>query len=495
MGCAVTDTFNYEALKTLGESLDRPLGTLIALSDDNDPFLCNRPGRRKDGAQWLAELWNRLDVPNGVHLRRLHYLLVSTTGITLPNGAPYENTHKCWADLGRASLDARCLDLVPAGVFVDRRAAEPIIYIPSDAGSEASVLIQSSRPALVEECDSALLQYDPPNYEFPDLPSAYLREPHVPDYALEIWAEKSTANDVLLPIAQNRGVTLLTGVGELSLTHCHGLVGRVRAHGRKTRILYVSDHDPAGLGMPISVARKIEFFLRRDGLRLDIQLDPLVLTFEQVREYALPRVPIKDSDQRRAQFEARHGEGAVELDALEALHPGALREIVVAAIDNFRRPVRSLRRRIASKASEVRNQIEDAESRVIERHTEAVEELREGWAETESEITEHQEAIATAIERCEQTIAGHDEAITGLLENWQAHAEPIWQQIASEIEQEVPDVEQIEWPTLDDGNEEEGSADGPLFDSNRSYVEQIDRYKKHQGKPTARRPRNGGSAG
>ena len=73
----------------------------------------------------------------------------------------------------------------------------------------------------------------------------------VEDYAIEIWAEKSTMNDVLEPLARRLDVTLVTGVGELSHTHCNMLVKRALAHGRKTRILYISDFDPAGDGMPV----------------------------------------------------------------------------------------------------------------------------------------------------------------------------------------------------------------------------------------------------
>jgi hypothetical protein len=73
--------------------------------------------------------------------------------------------------------------------------------------------------------------------------------------------EKSTMNDILLPLARKLDVTLISGVGELSITHCLALARRVREHGRRTRILYASDHDPAGQGMPVSVARKIEYFL------------------------------------------------------------------------------------------------------------------------------------------------------------------------------------------------------------------------------------------
>ena len=464
-------------LKALGEAINRPLGTLIALSDDNDPFLADRPGRRKHGAEWFAALWNRLEVPAGVHLRRLHYLLVSTSGITLPNGAPYENTHKCWKNLGRASQDARYLDLVPAGAFVDRRAAEPVVYEPDDHDSDASVLIHPSQPAFFAE-DRAFLHYEPSEFEFPALPNAILCQPKVADpYRIEVWVEKSTMNDILLPLAQARAVTLVTGVGELSTTHCHALVRRARGHRKKTRILYISDHDPAGDGMPISVGRKIEFFLRRDGDDLDIQLHPLVLTAEQVAAYALPRVPIKDSDKRRAQFEARHGAGAVELDALEALHPGALRQIVEAAIDKYREPVRSLRNRIARKAATVRREIDDTVERVLAGHEEAIDGLRASLEAAESEIAQHQEAISEIISQCQNMIAGHEDVIRQRRELWQERAELVWQQIATDIEQAVPDPDQIVWPALKPDEE----AD-PLFDSRRDYLDQMDRFKLHQGK-------------
>jgi hypothetical protein len=48
-------------------------------------------------------------------------------------------------------------------------------------------------------------------------------------------------------------------------------------------------------------------------------LTPLALTLAQVQQYRLPRIPIKESDRRKPGFEDTYGEGAVELDALEAL--------------------------------------------------------------------------------------------------------------------------------------------------------------------------------
>jgi phage gp46-like protein len=46
-------------------------------------------------------------------------------------------------------------------------------------------------------------------------------------------------------------------------------------------------------------------------------------------------------------------------------------------------------------------------------------------------------------------------------------------------------VEPVEWPEPAEADEDLD----PLFDSTREYVEQMDRYKEHQGKPIDRRPR------
>jgi hypothetical protein len=53
------------------------------------------------------------------------------------------------------------------------------------------------------------------------------------------------------------------------------------------------------------------------------------------------------------------------------------------------------------------------------------------------------------------------------------------------LRDKTPDLDEVEWPEPEAGDED----DDPLFDSTRGYVEQIDRYKQHQGKPTERRPR------
>ncbi|GHO68054.1 hypothetical protein KSC_069460 [Ktedonobacter sp. SOSP1-52] len=79
--------------------------------------------------------------------------------------------------------------------------------------------------------------------------------------------------------------------------------------------------------MPVAMARELEYFVRMRQVEQDIRLFPLVLTAGQVQEYRLLRTPIKESERRRSEFEHRYGEGATELDALEAIAPGALARI------------------------------------------------------------------------------------------------------------------------------------------------------------------------
>lgn len=153
-------------------------------------------------------------------------------------------------------------------------------------------------------------------------------------YMIEIFC---TMNDILLPICERYGANLVTGLGELSITSVYLLAKRVVQANKPVRIFYISDFDPAGESMPVAVGRKIEYFARnyQDLANKDIKLIPLMLTSIQCAEYKLPRTPIKETEKRKEKFEDKHGQGATELDAMEALHPGKMEEIIVEAIEPF----------------------------------------------------------------------------------------------------------------------------------------------------------------
>jgi hypothetical protein len=154
-------------------------------------------------------------------------------------------------------------------------------------------------------------------------------------YLVEVWVEKSTQNDILLPICNRYAVNLVTSIGFQSMTGAINHLKRVRDLGKPSRIFYISDFDPAGDGMPVGVARQLEFWLQQYAPDADIKLQPLALTHAQVTEYELPRIPIKESDKGKRGFERRYGEDAVELDALQALRPGTLAQLVRAAIKPY----------------------------------------------------------------------------------------------------------------------------------------------------------------
>jgi len=73
--------------------------------------------------------------------------------------------------------------------------------------------------------------------------------------------------------------------------------------------------------MVSAVARKLEFFVKGTP-NLDIKLTRLALSEDQIQKFNLPKAP-------------KHGEEVVELDALEAIHPGELGKIVDEALKPY----------------------------------------------------------------------------------------------------------------------------------------------------------------
>ena len=99
--------------------------SLLALAPGNDPFALHQPARQRNAA-WFAELFERFNFGQGVHVRRIHYRIISQeTPIRRPDGQDYLNTTSAWALLVNASRDARYLGLVPSDAFVDRRNPDP----------------------------------------------------------------------------------------------------------------------------------------------------------------------------------------------------------------------------------------------------------------------------------------------------------------------------------------------------------------------------------
>ncbi|MBL8252756.1 MAG: hypothetical protein JNJ76_04050, partial [Candidatus Competibacter sp.] len=307
----------YSDIKALAKATGRKIPDLLALACTNDPFYI-MPAQAKQ-AEWFAGLWDRFNLPDGVHLRRIHYKLVSQSDpVSMVDGRPYQNTELCWQYLGNASKAARCLSLVSADAFQDKRNPDAIIFrrYEERLSPYAGLEIEDwSIPEIQSDLEGEI------HWPFPEISvGGYLPGDVDQPFHLELISEKSTMDDVVIPLCESLGVNYAPATGFQSITGVIGLLQRLRQADKPAVVFYVSDFDPAGSFMPPAVARQIEYWLPKYAPRLDVLLMPIVLTGEQVREYGLPPIPIKESDRRQAGFLEKYGvEGATELDALEAL--------------------------------------------------------------------------------------------------------------------------------------------------------------------------------
>jgi hypothetical protein len=272
-------------------------------------------------------------------------------------------------------------------------------------------------------------------------------------------------NDELIPLCERHGVNLVTGVGYLSITSVINLLRRVSVLNKPCRILYISDFDPAGASMPVSVARQIEYWIQRYLPNADIRLKPIILTASQIDRYRLPRIPIKDSDLRKGNFETVYGTGAVELDALEAIRPGKFTQIVEQEISAYR-------------DEELREKVDDA-------YRDATDTLDR---EHERRLDAHQERLESLKANVRRIADSYQQRLAELNEDLQEDLGPYRNELESvrqAVQGELSNMEaELELPILPEGDASV-ERDGWLYDSERPYFDQLATYKQHQ---------NGGAA-
>lgn len=434
---------DLETIKSLAVRCGRKIDDFIAQTSATDPFYAER-GKRRLYAEWFAANWEKYSGGIVGHTRRIHYKMLGQ-GIEMPDGdGPYVNTEYCATKLNNASRDARYLGLVPFDAIVDQRSDEAQIFeqnaeLDPDEEREVSTTIGNEDP-------------DVPEVSFPSLPELFITglsdDAIRQDYVVEVWIEKSTQNDWLVPLCERRGVNLVIGTGHPSETRCRELAQRAASYAVPMRVLYISDFDPDGKSMPLEVARKAEFTIHKFGLDVDLQLIPLALSHDQCLEYKLQRTPLKESVLGKNKFEDAYGEGATELDAMEALHPGELGKIVEAEMDKF------LDKNLADRVNSLRRTQElklyAIEEAIHEQHREKIDDLESRFEDIESELND-----------------------------LKTDAETLWSEIADELEPEQPDLSEVIMPRSTAAGETDSTI---LFDSRRSYLEQMDHYNAWKSK-------------
>ena len=147
------------------------------------------------------------------------------------------------------------------------------------------------------------------------------REPLV-----EVWAESRSLAGVLQRECQRLAVSLYPSAGFASETLCYEAAQEIDAAGRdRAIILYIGDHDPAGVLIDKDIAAKLA-----SHAATPIELHRLAINEAQIAAYGLPTKPRKDSDKRRPDIQE-----TVEAEAMPA---GELRRIVREAVESYLPP-------------------------------------------------------------------------------------------------------------------------------------------------------------
>ena len=148
-----------------------------------------------------------------------------------------------------------------------------------------------------------------------------------PEY-LEVIVEKDALSAIFEGVLDPYGVTPNVGRGYGSWSAIKEAADRYGEGGNVT-LLYFGDFDPSGEDMVRSLGERLAHEdLPNGGSRPAIT--KCALTFGDIEEYELPPDPTKAKDSRRGAFVARHGDVAVELDALPV---DVLRERIVREVE------------------------------------------------------------------------------------------------------------------------------------------------------------------
>lgn len=309
-----------------------------------DPFVTGIKKAQIKRAIWFKTWWSKFNPErNRKHLRRFYYWAISQ-----PDGTVITHDEKdfktrspanAWDYVLDSSKFARNLQLVDPFEIIDRRNPEPLGEIRRrlefhNEISPANWTFPYGRLSIPKT--TFLSPELIINEELAIQTSSALQPVH-----LEIWTEKTTMNDILEPLCEEYGIRLVPYAGYASITSIDKFVETAVSFSDKPSVIfYISDFDPAGQNMPVTVARYLQhriWVLKNKNLwpeKKEIFINHVLLTKAQMESdefKTLPKAPAgkkkKDED-----YYSDTRPGTVELDALEALMEGKFKEIVLEHI-------------------------------------------------------------------------------------------------------------------------------------------------------------------
>jgi hypothetical protein len=170
--------------------------------------------------------------------------------------------------------------------------------------------------------------------------SAYAANIYRKDYWLEspvrveVWVEKDAMAGKLKPVVRDEyGLDLYVSRGFASETYLQEAGAQIRSDGRPTYVYLLTDFDASGMG----IAETVEDKLLEMDYPVDVFVERIAATPNQISEYGLITQPVTRSDTRARNFIQRFGTETVELDAVPA---SEIRRLVRDAIERHMDPRR-----------------------------------------------------------------------------------------------------------------------------------------------------------
>jgi len=151
---------------------------------------------------------------------------------------------------------------------------------------------------------------------------------------VEVWVEKDAMAGKLKPIVCDEyGLGLYVSRGFASETYLQEAAAHIRSDGRPTYVYLLTDFDASGIG----IAETVEERLAEMAYPVDVFVERIAATPEQIEEYELITQLVTRTDSRARKFVQRFGTETVELDAIPA---SEVRSLVREAIERHMDPRR-----------------------------------------------------------------------------------------------------------------------------------------------------------
>lgn len=188
--------------------------------------------------------------------------------------------------------------------------------------------------------DGSRTIYGYDRYQDPDEFADYAASIYRKDYwinspvRVEVWVEKDAMAGKLKPVVRDEyGLDLYVSRGFASETYLQEAGAHIRSDGRPTYVYLLTDFDASGMG----IAETVEKRLAEMASPVDVLVERIAATPEQIEEYGLITQPVTRTDTRARKFIQKFGTETVELDAIPA---SEIRRLVSEAIEQHMDPRR-----------------------------------------------------------------------------------------------------------------------------------------------------------